>query len=721
MTQYSNNYACCGPNWYGTIFKIDPNNTFKVLHFFDGAWGSSPVTRFVLAGDGNLYGNTDRVVLKIEPEQNDKISVFQDFTRDLFYRHDGNIILGSDNNLYGVAKVNNSPILYKIDGTGFLTQLATLAATDDFDSISLGTDGNFYAASPKGGQYQTGSVLKINPNGSLDKLHEFGVLGGSGPIGKIAVGADGSLYGTNQYGGKYNKGTVYRVKPNGVYADIFHFDGTNGALGQDADGGITLASDGSLYGTIKSGGKFNKGAVYKIAPDGTQKVLHDFDDGQGQVGYPIGGLSLGPDGNLYGLGYMFEDGQSHFEFVYKITPTGEYSRIHQFTGPYHLRDYYSGSFVSGVVVGSDGSVYGSAFSDTSASYMYEAVIFKITPQGNFYELHNLTQSGVSAPVGALALDKNGVLYGAVYHNDSSRETIFKLDANEVFSLIDESTGFAWGASTATGVMVGKDGSLYSGIYKVDPNGVYSFIEFIGADVMYQTTASAMDNNGALYYAANSGGANQAGLLFKLSGWAVTINDKATIAEGQNVTINILANDKVSAKVGINPASVKIVSQPTHGTVTVNTDGSVMYTPEAGFGGKEQFTYNVKDNYGFDSNTAFVKLNVLKAVDDSYTFKANSSASQNGKGYVSLNDLPKIYNNRTFTVVNNPARIGGTGAGTLAITAFDATNGYFTYGLTGVGTTKAQLQESKRGVFQFTYTWTLDGVTTRPATVTITAQ
>jgi gliding motility-associated-like protein len=59
---------------------------------------------------------------------------------------------------------------------------------------------------------------------------------------------------------------------------------------------------------------------------------------------------------------------------------------------------------------------------------------------------------------------------------------------------------------------------------------------------------------------------------------------------------VLANDK-AANVGVslNPASVSIASQPKHGTVVVNSDGTITYTPATGFVGTDSLTYNVCDN------------------------------------------------------------------------------------------------------------------------------
>jgi large repetitive protein len=72
---------------------------------------------------------------------------------------------------------------------------------------------------------------------------------------------------------------------------------------------------------------------------------------------------------------------------------------------------------------------------------------------------------------------------------------------------------------------------------------------------------------------------------------------------------VLAND-YDPDGSLNVASVKIVRSPNkNGTVTVNSNGTVSYSPEKGYRGTETFTYNVKDNLGLISNTATVTVTI----------------------------------------------------------------------------------------------------------------
>jgi gliding motility-associated-like protein len=73
-------------------------------------------------------------------------------------------------------------------------------------------------------------------------------------------------------------------------------------------------------------------------------------------------------------------------------------------------------------------------------------------------------------------------------------------------------------------------------------------------------------------------------------------DIATTLANTPVITNVLANDK-AANLGtnLNPASVSVVTAPKNGTVVVNPDGTLTYTPAAGFVGTDSVTYNVCDN------------------------------------------------------------------------------------------------------------------------------
>ncbi|NOT85904.1 MAG: Ig-like domain-containing protein [Methylococcaceae bacterium] len=208
---------------------------------------------------------------------------------------------------------------------------------------------------------------------------------------------------------------------------------------------------------------------------------------------------------------------------------------------------------------------------------------------------------------------------------------------------------------------------------------------------------------------------------------VAQNDVGATTQGRAVTINLLAND-TDAEANISPASVTIGTQPINGQVVVNVDGTAIYTPTPGFTGTNTFTYTVKDTLGLISNPATITVSVtsLVAVNDSYVATANSSRSQafsiTAAQGVGANDLPSGVKGLTYTVVSGIKKIGSSAIGNVALSLNNA-NGAFNYLLIAPtnALTSTQRKAAKRGTYQFSYAMTVNGVTTAPATVTITVK
>src|SRR5439155_24443360 len=83
---------------------------------------------------------------------------------------------------------------------------------------------------------------------------------------------------------------------------------------------------------------------------------------------------------------------------------------------------------------------------------------------------------------------------------------------------------------------------------------------------------------------------------------------------------VLAND---SDVDGDSLSAVLVSQPTHGSLTLNSNGSFSYAPAANYNGPDSFTYKANDGQA-DSGIATVNITIGPvngapvAVNDSYT-------------------------------------------------------------------------------------------------------
>lgn len=76
-------------------------------------------------------------------------------------------------------------------------------------------------------------------------------------------------------------------------------------------------------------------------------------------------------------------------------------------------------------------------------------------------------------------------------------------------------------------------------------------------------------------------------------------DEVVVKEGTQVNIPVLSND-MSNNQGGSLSNPTIITQPEHGSVVVNPDGTVTYTPTPGYTGSDKFTYQVCDNVGVNN-------------------------------------------------------------------------------------------------------------------------
>jgi uncharacterized repeat protein (TIGR03803 family) len=189
-----------------------------------------------------------------------------------------------------------------------LTTLHSFDVTNggEYPSAGLvqGTDGNFYGTTEGGfgGPDSLGTVFKITPDGKLKTLHSFeGEEHGFFPVAGLVEGTDGNFYGTTRQGGAhdggYQGGTVFKITASGTLTTLHSFDGRDGDY---PSAGLVQATNGEFYGTTDQGGAnhSNGGTIFKITPNGTLTTLHNFDGKDGSyAGQP---LVQDINGKLYG-------------------------------------------------------------------------------------------------------------------------------------------------------------------------------------------------------------------------------------------------------------------------------------------------------------------------------------------------------------------------------------------------------------------------------------
>jgi len=105
---------------------------------------------------------------------------------------------------------------------------------------------------------------------------------------------------------------------------------------------------------------------------------------------------------------------------------------------------------------------------------------------------------------------------------------------------------------------------------------------------------------------------------------LSANQSIAIDEDNTVTISLVATDIDS----INLNTV-ILSQPQHGTLSLNTDGCYSYTPVANFNGTDSFSYVVNDGE-LDSSIATVSITVNAVNDVPVVANAQLSVLEDGR-------------------------------------------------------------------------------------------
>jgi hypothetical protein len=111
-----------------------------------------------------------------------------------------------------------------------------------------------------------------------------------------------------------------------------------------------------------------------------------------------------------------------------------------------------------------------------------------------------------------------------------------------------------------------------------------------------------------------------------AGAPVAVDDNTTTA-GLPVIITVTANDTATLPAVIDPATVLLGRGASNGAAVVNADGTINYTPNAGFVGVDTFTYTVKDTNvpPGQSNPATVFVTVTPVIGNTPPVAGNDSA------------------------------------------------------------------------------------------------
>jgi len=337
------------------------------------------------------------------------------------------------------------------------------------------------------------------PAQSVQTICSFNFTNGAFPQAALTLGTDGNFYGTTSQGGsnkQYDYGTVFKVTTNGTLTSLVSFNSTNGVL----PSALTLGTDGNFYGITSEGGSSNCGTVFKVTTNGTLTTLASFSGTNGA--FPQAALTLGTDGNFYGTTEI--GGNSGYGTAFKVTTNGTLTSLVSF-------NFTNEALPSALTLGTDGNFYGTT------------------------EIGGITNSGCPTIYWVFAGGTTGV---TVITNFNSMGTVFKVTTNGTLTTLVSFnlTNGAW----PTTLTLGTDGNFYgttetggitnstysSGmgtVFKVTTNGTLtSLVSFNFTNGILPQAALTLGAGGNFYGTTARGGITNSsnsfgmGTLFKVA-------------------------------------------------------------------------------------------------------------------------------------------------------------------------------------------------------------
>ncbi len=371
---------------------------------------------------------------------------------------------------------------------------------------------------------------------------------GTIPAGNLVAHPDGNYYGTTVVGGRDDYGTIYRMDPSGAVTTLISFTGESGAAkGAYPSGGLTLAADGSLYGTTTNGGTGDLGTVFKVTPASVFTSLLDFTGIAGaKKGSVPNPLFLHTDGFFYGSTQA--GGVNDFGTVFKMTAAGALTTLAELSGTVAPK---RGSAPSGRLVVNGTTIFGT----TQWGGTYDlGTVFSLTAGGTWTTL--VTFSGMTAEIGARRGSNpnagltllSGTLYGTTETGGvDDFGTIFRVATNggsfttmrdlteptgafPAAPLLSLGDGFLYGSTTGGGA---DDAGVFFKIPAVSPY-TYSvlntftgesgagpraeLIEGIGGELLGITEAGGPAGNGTVFQVSTAGARTVLASFTTPNGW-----------------------------------------------------------------------------------------------------------------------------------------------------------------------------------------------------------
>jgi large repetitive protein len=218
--------------------------------------------------------------------------------------------------------------------------------------------------------------------------------------------------------------------------------------------------------------------------------------------------------------------------------------------------------------------------------------------------------------------------------------------------------------------------------------------------------SASQPNGGVYTVTVTASDGKGGTVSTTFSWTVTnpspvaVNDTATTNEDTPVSIAVLAND---ADPDGDPLTV-ISATAANGSVVINANGTVTYTPNANFNGTDTITYTISDgNGGTSSAIVTVTVNAVNDAPVATPIASRNNVDGNAVSVPVAGNFSDVDGDPlTFTATGLPAGLTISSAGVISGTidrSASQSNG-------GVYSVTVTASDGKGGTVSTTFSWTV---------------
>jgi uncharacterized repeat protein (TIGR03803 family) len=266
--------------------------------------------------------------------------------------------------------------------------------------ITIDGSGNLFGETKTGGTSNQGAIWKLASGGStLTTLYSFtGRADGRNPTA-ITIDTAGDLFGT-ALGGNSNSGTIWELaKGSSQVATLYTF--TGGADGASPMG-ITIDANGNLFGTVQIGAAGAPGAIWELAK-GSSKITTLYSFTGGATGGTPSGITIDSNGNLFGS--TLSGGVNGAGIIWQLS-TGSSTVVP--IGVFGGNTFLTGSVPQAITIDTGGNLFGTAANSGISSVGAVWALFQGT--GSITGAYSFTGGSDGGTPSGITIDRSGNLF-----------------------------------------------------------------------------------------------------------------------------------------------------------------------------------------------------------------------------------------------------------------------------------------------------------------------